>query len=139
MTVSEALRERIEQQAKKRCGYCQIPSQYVYAVMEIDHIIPKAAGGTDDEDNLWLACPLCNGFKGILTEDVDRITNQRVRLFNPRRQRWTEHFRWASDGARIVGRTACGRVTVRALRLNFKPTLEYRLFLVKLGVYPPDL
>ncbi|MCY7332966.1 MAG: HNH endonuclease [Pseudanabaena sp. CAN_BIN31] len=32
-------------------------------ILEIDHIIAKATGGTDDEKNLWLACRLCNNFK----------------------------------------------------------------------------
>lgn len=26
--------------------------------MHLEHIVPIAAGGTSDEDNLWLACPL---------------------------------------------------------------------------------
>jgi 5-methylcytosine-specific restriction endonuclease McrA len=29
--------------------------------MEIEHIIPEAIGGPTVEENLWLACPLCNG------------------------------------------------------------------------------
>ena len=30
----------------------------------VEHIIPVAAGGASNEENLWLACPLCNGFSG---------------------------------------------------------------------------
>jgi 5-methylcytosine-specific restriction endonuclease McrA len=33
------------------------------ARLEIEHIIPLARGGSDDEGNLWLACPICNGHK----------------------------------------------------------------------------
>nr|WP_277127848.1 HNH endonuclease signature motif containing protein [Chlorogloeopsis fritschii] len=44
--------------------------------MEIDHIIPKAVGGTDDEENLWLASRLCNTFKGIQTHGQDPVTNR---------------------------------------------------------------
>jgi len=32
-------------------------------MLEIDHMIPKARGGTDEEANLWLACRMCNSFK----------------------------------------------------------------------------
>jgi hypothetical protein len=39
-------------------------------------------------------------------------------LFNPRQQRWTEHFAWSEDGTRIIGLTDCGRATVLALQLN---------------------
>lgn len=54
--------------------------------MEIDHIIPQAEGGSDEEANLWLACPRCNGFKGSQTHAVDPDTQQLTRLFNPRQQ-----------------------------------------------------
>jgi hypothetical protein len=137
MTVAAALRERVSQQAQNRCGYCQVPAAYIYATMEIEHILPKAAGGGDEEVNLWLACPFCNGFKGPQTQAVDPLTRRRVALFNPRQQVWTEHFRWGTDRARIIGRTATGRATVRALRLNYESALEFRTWLVQAGVYPP--
>jgi len=35
----------------------------VIARLEIEHIIPLAMGGTDEESNLWLACPICNAHK----------------------------------------------------------------------------
>ncbi len=33
---------------------------------EIDHVIPRSKGGTDDIDNLVLACRGCNFLKGAL-------------------------------------------------------------------------
>lgn len=33
------------------------------ARLEIEHIVPLARGGNDDEANLWLAYPLCNAHK----------------------------------------------------------------------------
>ncbi|WP_372628302.1 HNH endonuclease [Glutamicibacter halophytocola] len=30
----------------------------------MDHIIPSAMGGTDDESNLWVICRRCNQSKG---------------------------------------------------------------------------
>jgi 5-methylcytosine-specific restriction endonuclease McrA len=35
--------------------------------LEIEHVTPLAAGGTNDESNLWLACPICNGHKSSKT------------------------------------------------------------------------
>ena len=84
--ISEALRDRIEAQAKSRCGYCRSQQKYVLGTLEIDHFIPRSKGGTDDEENLWLACSSCNVFKGVQTHAVDPLTRRRVRLFNPRGQ-----------------------------------------------------
>jgi hypothetical protein len=86
--------------------------------LEIDHIIPKARGGSDDETNLWSACRMCNSFKGTPMTARDPLSRRRVRLFNPRRQRWSRHFRWSEDGTYIIGRTSRGRATVIALQLN---------------------
>jgi hypothetical protein len=139
MSLSDALRARIHQQAENRCGYCLMPAEFIYAPMQIDHIRPRAAGGTDDEANLWLSCPRCNGFKAAQVDGLDMRTGQRVALFNPRFQVWAEHFELARDQATIVGRTPCGRATVQALNLNFGPQVELRRWLVRYGVYPPAI
>jgi 5-methylcytosine-specific restriction endonuclease McrA len=91
----------------------------VLGPLEIEHIIPKAAAGTDNEENLWLACRLCNNFKGIQTHAKDPLTNRKTKLFNPRRQKWSRHFTWSDDGAYIIGITAFGRASVQKLFNNF--------------------
>ena len=59
-----------------------------------------------------------------------------VRLFNPRTDRWGEHFRL--EGAIIEPLTGVGAVTVDVLRLNsFERVLE-REALVEAGRYPPE-
>jgi hypothetical protein len=118
VSITEELRARIHAQAGDRCGYCQSAQRYVFAPLEIDHIIPTARGGTDEEENLWLACRMCNGFKGDRTHGLDPLTGQEVPLFDPRQQRWAEHFTWSADGLQIVGLTPCGRATVVTLQLN---------------------
>ncbi len=109
MSLSDAIRQRVSDFSQQRCGYCQMPAQFVYAPMEIDHIIPRAAGGTDDEHNLILCCPRCNNFKSDQTQGLDPVSHQIVPLYNPRQQIWTEHFRWSGDGTQIIGLTAYGR------------------------------
>ena len=136
--MSAILRARVRAQAQDRCGYCQCPQQYVLGRLEIDHIIPQARGGTDAEENLWLACRMCNGFKGSHTHARDPLTGRRVRLFHPRRQRWRRHFLWSADGTHIVGRTACGRATVVALQLNHMIALMVRRAWVAAGWHPPE-
>jgi len=106
-------------------------------VLEIEHIIPIAAGGTDDEENLWLSCRLCNNAKGAKTHGYDINTRWRVRLFNPRRQKWCRHFRWSHDGTQIIGITPCGRATVSALNLNNEIARVVRGNWVTAGWHPP--
>ncbi|MCY3972923.1 MAG: DNA methyltransferase [Candidatus Dadabacteria bacterium] len=43
----------------KMCGY-----HFPYNNMTVDHITPRAKGGTDDDDNLQLLCGRCNSIKG---------------------------------------------------------------------------
>ena len=54
---------RVREDAGNRCGYCRSPQRLVLARLEIEHIIPRSQGGTDEEFNLCLACPLCNKAK----------------------------------------------------------------------------
>ena len=61
--MDEEVRTRVRSQAGDRCGYCLAPQRLVLGWLEIEHIIPQAQGGSDEEDNLWLACRLCNNYK----------------------------------------------------------------------------
>jgi 5-methylcytosine-specific restriction endonuclease McrA len=88
---------RVRETARHRCGYCLSPQHLVMAHLEVEHIVPLAKGGTDDEANLWLACPICNGHKSDKTEAVDLETGATVPLFNPRTQAWVEHFAWSGQ------------------------------------------
>jgi hypothetical protein len=81
-------------------------------------------GGSEDTDNLALACHRCNLQKGPNLTGIDPETGQIVRLFHPRRDRWSDHFR--HEYARIDGLTAIGRATVRVLDLNDARRLELR-------------
>jgi hypothetical protein len=109
------------------------------ARLEIEHILPRAQGGSDAESNLWIACPLCNRHKGDKTTGVDPVSGQPVPLFNPRTQLWHEHFRWDDAGIRIVGLTPIGRATVVVLHLDDDPdALVVRQYWVMAGWHPPE-
>jgi 5-methylcytosine-specific restriction endonuclease McrA len=50
-----------------KCVYCGLDaSEDVRILMssQLDHLIPRNSGGSDDEDNLVLACHGCNRYKG---------------------------------------------------------------------------
>jgi len=106
-------------------------------MLEVEHIIPTAAGGSDDEENLWLSCTACNRYKGTQVKGRDPRTGRRVRLFNPRRQKWVRHFRWSDNGTEIIGLTATGRATVEALRLNNELAKQARTIWRDAGIHPP--
>jgi len=131
---------RVREAARHRCGYCLSPQRLVMARLEVEHTIPLAKGGTDDETNLWLACPICNGHKSDKTEAADSETGATVPLFNPRTQVWAEHFAWSDDGILILGRTPIGRATVVALHLSDDPdAITVRSYWVLAGWHPPDV
>ncbi len=105
--------------------------------MEIDHIIPESLGGPTERENLWLACSMCNDHKGNRIAAADPATGEIVRLFNPRGQNWSEHFAWNAGADMIIGKTAVGRATVFAIRLNRVELVEARRGWVVAGWHPP--
>jgi hypothetical protein len=108
------------------------------AKLEVEHLVPRASGGTDDESNLWLSCSLCNRYKGSRTTGIDPDDGTQVALFNPRTQTWSEHFHWSADGTRILGVTPVGRATINVLRLNNELAVEVRRNWVLAGWHPPE-
>lgn len=107
--IHKALRERVAAQAGNRCGYCRTSSSLVGTSFEVDHIIPESLGGRTEEENLWLACSACNDHKSNRIAAADPTTGEIVRLFDPRRQSWSEHFAWNEVGDEIIGLTPTGR------------------------------
>ena len=112
--------------------YCLHPTTGQF---EIDHIIPETlwpnyiAGrleatlqpipgrrGPHHLDNFAWSCPFCNlGKRQRVTQRVSRAT---VRLFDPRRDAWTMHFRFLNSYLFIAGTTPIGVATQRALGFN---------------------
>ena len=135
--ISAEHQDRIRRQADNRCGYCQSHQKYVMGRLEIDHLIPRSKGGSDDEENLWLSCRLCNNAKRDQTHGVDPLTREVMPLYNPRTQAWSDHFIWSDDGVQIIGLTPCGRATVLALQLNNLIAVMVRQEWVAAGWHPP--
>jgi hypothetical protein len=140
MTVlSESIRQRVIRRANNRCEYCLSHQNYVMGHLQIDHIIPVVKGGLTTEDNLCLACELCNQYKWTRTDGTDPQSEKRMSLFNPRQQKWREHFVWSSEGVEIIGLTPCGRATISVLRLNNPLAVTVRRNWVKAGWHPPKV
>ena len=117
-------RELVRRRADYRCEYCLLREEHSELTHHIEHIIAKQHGGGDDAGNLALACHRCNLHKGPNLTGLDPTSGDLVPLFNPRRDRWTEHFLF--HGVRIGGITPIGRATVKLLAMNDVRRLELR-------------
>lgn len=104
--------------------------------MHVEHIKP---GGGDGLDNLALACATCNLSKATATSAKDPETDENVPLFNPRIQKWEDHFEWTQNGTVIRGTTAIGRATVVRLQMNVTRIVIARKVWVKAGEHPPKI
>jgi len=133
--LPKALRREIFERAKGRCEYCLSPAKYALHPFEADHIIPRSKGGSTSLENLALSCG-CHHFKAAHTHAHDPKTGRLVRLFNPRQDKWTKHFRWSEDLTQIIGITAIGRATVSVLRLNRQELIELRRLLIIVSEHP---
>jgi 5-methylcytosine-specific restriction endonuclease McrA len=124
--MTESVRHLVRQRAEYRCEYCQLhQDDSPLAALHIEHIRPIKHGGTDDLENLCLACIDCNLHKGTNLTGIDPETDEITPLFHPRKDNWDEHFGW--NGTRIAGSTAVGRATIRVLDLNGDDRLDLRL------------
>jgi len=88
-------RELVRHRAAGYCEYCRLPQSAVpFAPFHVEHIVARQHGGSDDPDNLALACDRCNLHKGPNLSSIDPQGGEMVPLFHPRRHVGEEHFRF---------------------------------------------
>lgn len=132
--MAKAGHDRVRTRASGRCEYCQLPQAAVRERFQIEHIIARQHGGPDLDDNLALCCMRCNLCKGPNIAGIDPQTRQLTPLFNPRRERWPDHFAWR--GAELLGISAIGRTTVEVLNMNDPQRVALREWLIEAGMLP---
>jgi hypothetical protein len=132
---SEAERLLLALRAQNFCEYCKA---FVPDTFEIEHIIPLAQGGSNELDNLAVACGGCNNRKAAKTTAIDPLTGTEVAIFNPRQDIWREHFQWNDDFTAISGISEIGRATVDLLQLNRNGLILLRAALFRHGNFPPQ-
>ena len=130
------LRRLVSERAGWRCEYCHAPQRLTGQTFHLDHFLPRNRRGLRIPDNLVLACPHCNLTRRDLTTAVDPLTGRVMTLFNPRVDDWENHFFWSPNRLRIIGRTAKGRATINALRINATGQVEARTWWYLLGFIP---
>jgi hypothetical protein len=144
MPIQEEARRFVRERANYLCEYCHSPERLSPSRFTLDHIIPKSLGGTDDTDNLALACRRCNERRYNFIEARDPQTQQIAPLFNPRQHLWQEHFVWSKGGVIIQGLSPTGRATRDCLDLNDERYLEedsiraVRHLWIKAKLHPPE-
>jgi len=78
MTVSVRTRFEVFKRDRFTCSYCgQTPPN---VLLEVDHVVPRAAGGSDDITNLTTSCKDCNRGKaaGLLEEGTAPVVGRAV-------------------------------------------------------------
>jgi hypothetical protein len=146
------VRLAVQVRARDACEYCLMPTRSLF---EVDHIVPVSrwreyldgrfvmmTGGDEHEPNhltnfAW-SCSYCNLAKGNRVSG--RIKRRTVRLFNPRRDQWNEHFGMTGRHVLIKGLTSVGQATEQVLafndaRLNGPLVARHKAILD--GIYPP--
>lgn len=123
MTISTVLRRHVIERAGERCEYCNLhQSSFPLVSFHVEHVVAKQHGGSDQLENLCLACHWCNLFKGPNLSTL--VDGKLTRLFNPREDNWPEHF--AEKEGQILGTTMIGIATVSLLNMNDPDRVELR-------------
>jgi HNH endonuclease len=135
--LPDTIKYQIRQRAQGLCEYCHALEEWQYVRFTIDHIQPRSQGGSDDLNNLALACFHCNRKKYDKTSEIDPETGIESQLFNPRRNLWAEHFIWSSDQLQLLGLTSIGRATVVALECNRDRLVSIRAADIAINRHPP--
>jgi HNH endonuclease len=134
--VGVSLRQLVETRANGLCEYCLIAEEDTCLGCEVDHVISEKHGGATDEDNLAMACVFCNKAKGSDIGSIIWESGAFVRFFNPRTDRWSEHF--CLKDYRIEPLTDIGTVTGRILQFNIVERLLERQALTVVNRFPSD-
>jgi hypothetical protein len=133
--ISPSLHAEVVLRAGNRCEYCRLSQLGQEAAFHLDHVVPRAAGGPTSVDNLALACVSCSLRKWAKQAALDPESGEEVSLFNPRRQAWSDHFRWEDES--VVPLTPTGRATADALAMNRPLILAIRREEAARGRHPP--
>ena len=132
--ISVALRRLVEERAGGRCEYCLLPGVVAFFPHEVDHVVAEKHGGATVAENLALTCWRCNRHKGSDLGSFDPWTGVFTFLFNPRTQRWEEHF--TVEAGVLHGLSPEGRTTASLLQCNTAARVAERLRLSTVGRYP---
>ena len=132
--IGKATRFLVAERASHCCEYCGIHCDDTFFSCEVDHIVSRKHGGSNPPDNLAYSCVYCNRYKGSDVGSIEPETGKLTRFFNPRLDRWEDHFRLVE--ATITSLSAIGKVTGLIFRFNVAERIIERKELISVGAYP---
>jgi len=132
--ISEQTRKIVANRAKNICEYCLIHEEDTFFSCQVDHVISLKHGGKTELENLAYACAFCNRNKGSDVGSVLLSDNKFVRFYNPRTDKWSEHFEL--EGIIIKPITDIGKATAKILDFNHVDRIIERQTLVSIKRYP---
>jgi len=136
MIISASLRRQVIERAGHRCEYCQAPEAIFNFAFEVEHVVPVGRGGDDSDITRALSCRCCNVFKSDQLDGIDSKTGEMVPLFNPRTQKWDDHFSADLGNGTLIGLTPTGRATVDRLQMNRLTQVAARKQWMRLRLFP---
>jgi HNH endonuclease len=134
--ISKKLREKVAERADYLCEYCLISYEDAFYGCEVEHIISRKHGGSSKLENLAYSCAFCNRFKGTDLTSIDWQTGEFIRFFNPRKDKWNEHFKLKKDKIEAISKI--GETTERILQFNNKVRLIERQELIFRKRFPSE-
>jgi len=134
--ASPETRQIVASRANFICEYCLIAEEDAYFRFQVEHLISRKHGGSSELENLAFACVFCNRHKGSDIASLKPGTNELVRFYNPRTDRWREHFQL--KGVVIDSLTEIGEATARILQMNHDDKLLEREVLTRRKRYPSE-
>lgn len=114
--ISPKNRLFVQKRASFCCEYCLVPEIFSFIGYELDHIISKKHGGGNETENLAWSCAFCNYRKGTDIGTVLLLSMRLVRFFNPRTDKWNEHFE--VSGALVLPKTDIAEGTIKIFHFN---------------------
>lgn len=99
MAVSKRTRFEVLRRDGHACQYCGQAAPNV--TLHVDHVIPKALGGSDNPDNLVAACRDCNAGKASTRPDEDWVAQVSEKSERHREQLAYEGLRYVAASTRV--------------------------------------
>jgi HNH endonuclease len=124
----------VSERAGHRCEYCRVLAYLSAFDYHIEHIIGLQHGEPNTINNLVYCCSICNWKKGPNISTILEFGGAIIPLFNPRTQKWFEHFE--VENGYIKPLTLIGEATVKLLELNQPNKIDERCEMEITGFYP---
>jgi 5-methylcytosine-specific restriction endonuclease McrA len=78
------------------CGVDLLSSFSSYWSATVDHIISRSSGGSDDESNLVLACPACNGILSR-SNNLRTLEERKEKVRKRIKEKYQDYEEWVNE------------------------------------------